>query len=124
MLFFFQDFPRLKKTFRYHMKNWKGVFFKYLANVKKGASNHSLYQNVFQGCNLLGKKFFKVPVQIMSLTLFPNKPWFLRKSFENTAGKGEIAHLENFLPFKSYSKLSSANPFSLEASKICRLGKV
>ena len=58
------------------MKNWKGVFFKYLANVKKGASNHSLYQNVFQGCNLLGKKFFKVPVQIMSLTLSKTSPGF------------------------------------------------
>ena len=64
---------------------------------------------------------------------FPNKPWFLRfcstQSFENTVGKGEIArnefstHLENFLPFSSNLKLSSANTFSLEASKICCLGK-
>ena len=58
------------------------------------------------------------------------------KSFENTVGKGEIAHneqfllfpvfsnhLENFLPFSSNLKLSSANPFSLEDSKICCLGK-
>ena len=36
------------------------------------------------------------------LTL-PNKPWFLMclqyKSFENTVGKGEIAHNEHFLRF-------------------------
>ena len=73
----------------------------------------------------------------MNINPFPNKPWFLRvcsMSLENTAGKGEIASdkqfllfpqcfLENFLPFSSSSKLSSANPFSLEESKICRLGK-
>ena len=58
------------------------------------------------------------------------------KSFENTVGKGEIAPneqfllfpvfstlLENLLPFSSKLKLSSAKSFSLEASKICRLGK-
>ena len=58
------------------------------------------------------------------------------KSFENTVGKGEIARdeqfllfptvfstlLENFLPFSSNSKLSSANSFNLKESKICRLG--
>ena len=46
-------------------------------------------------------------------------------------GKGEIAPfptvfstlLENFLPFTFNSKLSSANSFSLEESKICCLGK-
>ena len=32
-------------------------------------------------------------------------------------------HLDNFLPFSSNLKLSSANSFSLEESKICRLGK-
>ena len=31
---------------------------------------------------------------------FPNKPWFLHyKSFENTVGKGEIVHNEQFLLF-------------------------
>ena len=52
------------------------------------------------------------------------------KSFENTVGKEEIAHnilfsthLENFLPFSSNLKLSSANSFNLEESKICRSGK-
>ena len=33
-------------------------------------------------------------------------------------------HLENLLPFSSKLKLSSAKSFSLEESKICRLGKV
>ena len=72
---------------------------------------------------------------------FPNKPWFLHvcctKSFENTVGKGEIARneqflffpqcflpfFENFMPFSSNMKLTSANSFSLEESKICRLIK-
>ena len=36
---------------------------------------------------------------------------------------GFVTHLENFLPFSSILKLSSANIFSLEESKICRLGK-
>ena len=57
------------------------------------------------------------------------------KPFENTVGKGEIARneqfllfptvfstrLDNFLPFSSNLKLSSANSFSLEESKICHL---
>ena len=53
------------------------------------------------------------------------------KSFENTWGKREIApfptvfstSLEKFLPFSSNLNLSSANFFSLEESRICRLGK-
>ena len=56
------------------------------------------------------------------------------KPFENNVGKGEIAPneqfllfpvfstcLDNCLPFSSNLKLSSANSFSLEESKICRL---
>ena len=57
------------------------------------------------------------------------------KPFENTVGKGEIARNEQFLPFPivfytrldnfvlftSNLNLSSANSFSLEESKICRL---
>ena len=61
------------------------------------------------------------------------------KSFENTVGKGKIARnqqfflfpqcflaihsLASFLPFLSNLKLLSANSFSLEELKICRLGK-
>ena len=58
------------------------------------------------------------------------------KSFENTMGKGEIAHykhfliipvfsnvLENFLPFSLILKLLYANSLSLEESKFCHLGK-
>ena len=69
-----------------------------------------------------------------------NKPWFLRvcsTSLENTVGKGEIAHneqfllfltvfstlLENFLLFLSNLKLSSAKSLSLEACGIRRFGK-
>ena len=45
-------------------------------------------------------------------------------SFENTVGKGEIARNEPFfLPFLTHLKLSSANAFSLDESKLFRLGK-
>ena len=69
----------------------------------------------------------------------PNKPWFLSvcsTSFSKTLWKKEkllfmsnfsfsqcFYLLENFLPFSSNSKLSSANSFNLEESKICHLGK-
>ena len=56
--------------------------------------------------------------------------------FENTVEKGEIVRneqfllfpqfstrFENFLPFSSNLKLSSANSFSSEASKILSFGK-
>ena len=72
---------------------------------------------------------------------FPNKPWFScvsSVSLENTVAKGEIARneqfllfpqcfstrLDHFLPLLSNMKLSSANSFGLEESKICRFGKV
>ena len=58
------------------------------------------------------------------------------KYFENTVGKGEIACNKQFLlfppcflpiqitlPVSSNLKLLFADPFSLEESKICRLGK-
>ena len=71
---------------------------------------------------------------------FPNKPWFLRvcsTCLLKTLWEKEkllvtsnfsfptvfSTHLENFLPFSSKLELSSANSFSLEESKICRLGK-
>ena len=75
------------------------------------------------------------------LTPFPNKPWFLRvcciSLLKTLEVKGEIAHneqflpfpkcflpiLKNFLPFSPNLKSSSANSFSLEESKISRLGK-
>ena len=60
---------------------------------------------------------------ITPLTPLGNKP------FENAVGKGEIARSEQFLLFAMFStsldnlllKLLSANSFSLEESKICRL---
>ena len=65
---------------------------------------------------------------------FPNKPWFLRVCRINllkTCGKRAISpfpsvfstHMDNFLPFSSKLKLSSANSFSLEKSKICCMGE-
>ena len=47
---------------------------------------------------------------------FPNRPLFLHDC--------SISLLEKFPPFFLNSKLSSANSFSFEESKICHLGKV
>ena len=72
-----------------------------------------------------------LPKQALVFTCLQYKP------FENTVGKGEIAQNEQFLlfpqcflpvsrtffPFLSNLKMSSANSFSLEESKIYRLGK-
>ena len=72
---------------------------------------------------------YPIPTQLHVLTPLENKP------FENTVGKGEIAHneqispfpsvfsthLDNFLAFSSNLKLLSANTFSLKESKIPRL---
>ena len=71
---------------------------------------------------------------------FSNKPWFLRfsdTSLLKTLWEKEklivtsnfsfptvfSTHLANVLPFSPHLKLSSANSFSLEEFKICRLGK-
>ena len=76
---------------------------------------------------------------LTNLTLSQTSPGFTclqYKPFENTVGKGEIARkqaifnfttlfytqLEFSPPFSSSSKLSFANSFSLEESKICCLG--
>ena len=99
-------------------------------------SNFSFFRSVFkrlvqptrknQGLFGIGLPF---PKQALVFKCVRNK------SFENTEGKGEIAHneqflhfpqcflplLEKFLPFSSNLKLSSANSFSLEESKICLL---
>ena len=75
-----------------------------------------------------------------SIIPFPNKPWFLRvcstSLFKTLLQKEKLPATSNFslsysvstcfdslLPFSSSLKLSSANSFSLERSKICRLGK-
>ena len=76
-----------------------------------------------------------------ALDPFPNKPWFLRVCrkglLKTLRKKREIARneqflffskvfsfrFESFLPFSLNIKLSSANSFSLEDSKMCRLGK-
>ena len=64
---------------------------------------------------------------------FPNKPWFLRVCMTGllkTLREEQFilfpvfsTLLKNFLPYSSNLKLSSANTFSLERTKICRLGK-
>ena len=82
--------------------------------------------------------FFYSNVVLCGLTLSQTSPGFYMSAvqvFENTVGKGEIARNEQFLHFPpcflpvwrafchflSNLKLSSANSFSLEESKICCL---
>ena len=80
-----------------------------------------------------------VSISFASLTLSHTRPGFYVSAvqvFENTLGKGEIAHSEQFLlfpqyfpptwktlPFSSNLKLSSANSFCLEGFKISHLGE-
>ena len=64
---------------------------------------------------------------------FASKPWFLcdwsTNHWKTLWEKEKLlitvfsTHSENFLPFSSNLKLLSANSFSVEESKICRLGK-
>ena len=76
-----------------------------------------------------------------SFGFFQNQPWFLHVCSTNLSktlwekekllvkSNFSFSHsvffilLENFLPFSSNLKLSSANSFSFEESKICCLGK-
>ena len=77
---------------------------------------------------------------LMGFNPFPNKPWFLRvyrTSLLRTLWEKDkllvraiypfptvfSIRFDNFMTFSSNLKLSSANSFSLEESKICRLGK-
>ena len=55
------------------------------------------------------------------LPAFSPFPTMFSKDFFLTSIKS--CHLDNFLPFSSHLKMSSANSFSLEESKICCLGK-
>ena len=58
-------------------------------------------------------------------TFFWKLSWDRRKSLLTLSQKSPVfsTHSENFLPFSPNLKLSSANSFSLEESKICHLGK-
>ena len=93
----------------------------------------SIFQHFCQDTqNLKGQGNYPFPKQ--ALVFFTCLQY---KSFENTVGKGEIARYEQFLlfpqcflsdfrafcPFSTSLKLSYANSFRLEESKICRLGK-
>ena len=77
-------------------------------------------------------------LNIKMINTFPNKSWFSRvcsaSLLKTLREKDKLlvtiypfptvfsACLEKFLPFLSSLKLSSANSFNLEESKICRLG--
>ena len=74
---------------------------------------------------------FKIDVRCVSLTL-PKQVLIFTclqyKSFENTRAISPFStvfsiHFGNFLLYSSKLKLSSANSFGLEESKICRLRK-
>ena len=101
-------------------------------------SNSSYSHSAFKRLVLQTRKNQGLFGKGLTFNPFPNKPLSLHVcsiSLENTVGTGEIVpneqfflfpvfstRLENFLPFSSNLKLSSANSLSLEESKICRLG--
>ena len=95
---------------------------------------------------MLGTAFSLFPQNVFNSFLcyagenpFPKKLWFLRvcstSLLKTLLGKekllvtsnfsfsNSVFCLKSFLPFSSNLKLSSANSFSLEESKICHLGK-
>ena len=90
---------------------------------------------VEKGGNPVCRVFFSVLVSMRYS--FPKQPICFMclqyNVFENTLGKRRNCNslfpnvlftgLENFLPFPSNLKLSSANLFDLEESKICHLAK-
>ena len=96
--------------------------------------NASNYRKLWR-TRLINVQILRIVLAIRTeeVNLFPTKPWFLRvctTSLLKTLVTSNFSfshsfstHLENFLPFSSNLKLSSANSFSLEESKICRLGK-
>ena len=100
--------------------------FNWVENIV-GKEENAGYQH-FLSFPMFSKEGKPIPTQWHHLTPLGNMP------FEHTVGKGEIARneqfllfpvysicLDNFLPFSSNVRLSSANSFSLEESKICRL---
>ena len=99
------------------------------------------YMLEFLLCTCRIESFLFLPaIFLFQLTPFPNKPWFLRVCSTNllkTLWEKEKLLIQvitpfltvfstlliNFPPFSSNLKLLPANSFSLEESKICRLGK-
>ena len=107
---------RVENTLGKGRKCWSPEFFSF----------HTWFSKVFLPCENTGL----FPKQALVFTCLQYK------SFENTVGKGDIAHneqfllfpqfsfhLESFLPFSSNLKLSSANSFILERSQNCHMGK-
>ena len=66
--------------------------------------------------------FLHVYSTSLLMTLWEKKKLLVTSNFSFSTVFSTI--LENSLPVSSNSKLSSANSFSLEESKVCRLGKV
>ena len=75
-------------------------------------------------CLTLSKRspgFYVSEVQIFWKKLWEKEKLLVTSNFSFSTVF--TTHLESFLPFSSNSKMSSANSFSLEESKICCLGK-
>ena len=123
---------------------WKKekMLFSHNAKAKKVLFLFPQQTSVFSSLKKHTQQTIKQAViTYFSLNLFPNKPLFLHVCSRNllkTTRKKEkllvtsnfsffhnvfLTRLENFPPFSSNLKLSSANSFSLEESQICRLGK-
>ena len=109
------------------------IFLKTLCKLRKKNSFSLILLAIFSTTAIVFLFVKVLSCLTHSHTMTPFEP-LENKPFENTVGKGEIAHNEqfllfpvfstclgNFLSFSSNLKLSSANSFSLEESKICRL---
>ena len=98
------------------------------------------HQQLLSHASDMRRKTKLFDLEIRHLNSFPNKPWFLRvfstSLLKTLWGKEKLlvtsnfpfTHsvfycLENFLQFSSNLKLSSADCFNFEESKICCLGK-
>ena len=105
-------------------------------NIRTMATNFSpvlgvlCFKPIPKYCNVWYEGILLISLWSNTLPSWPLVTCLQYKSFENTVEKGEIAHnevfsnlLEIFPAFSSNLKLLSANSFSLDDSKICRLRK-
>ena len=118
----------------------KEVFLKHCGKGENASNQHFL---IFPHVSYPPKTKFQFLSRIYFFVCkcfnpFPNKPWFLRvcitsllKALQKIARNEQFllfsavlsTCFESFLPLSTNLKFSSANTFSLEESKICRLGK-
>ena len=132
---------RLLKTLLKKEKMLVTSIFSFSHNVFYPIEDRNLHlsYNYFVICKCFQFDLVQILLFGLELTISQTSPGFYVSAlqvFRKQCGKSEIArneqfllfpvfstHLENFLPFLSNLKLSSADSLSLGKSKICRLAK-